>query len=246
MTNIKLIISYCGSSYAGWQKTNMGPSIEETLQQTLQKILQHEVKLQAASRTDAGVHAQGQVVNFILQKPYDLNRLKFILNCLLPKDIAILSIEEMPIDFHPTLDTKKKEYSYQICYGNIQLPFYRTISWHFPYLLDIDTMQRSSQHLLGSHDFSAFCNERKLWDRNPICQIETIEISVLAADRLKIVMTGDHFLFRMARNLVGTLAYVGCGKLNADQIPFILRNKDRNAAGVTAPAHGLTLNRVFY
>jgi tRNA pseudouridine38-40 synthase len=243
--NIKLVIAYCGTAYAGWQKTKMGASIEETLEQTLTKILQHEVKLQAASRTDAGVHAEGQVVNFILQKPCDLERLKFSLNCLLPKDIAVLSIEGMPIHFHPTLDSVKKEYWYYICNSGIQLPFYRDISWHFPYALDSKAMCHAANQLEGSHDFSAFCNARKLWDRSPVCHLEKIEICRLENNRLKIVMVGDHFLFRMARNLVGTLAYVGCGKLKAEHIPSLLKGKERTGAGVTAPAHGLALKSVM-
>ncbi len=246
MHNIKLVIAYLGAAYAGWQKTELSPSIEETLQQALSKILQYDVKLQAASRTDAGVHAEGQVVNFILQKPHDLNRLKFSLNGLLPKDIAVVSAEEMPLTFHPTLDAIKKEYWYDICNGPTQLPFHRDTSWHFPYPQDIEAMREAAKHLLGSHDFSAFCNERPLWDRSPVCHLEKIEISALPGSRFRIAMTGDHFLYRMARNLAGTIAYVGCGKLLADKIPSILQNKDRTQAGVTAPAHGLTLKRVFY
>lgn len=222
----------------------MGAGVEEVLEQVLAKILQHEVKLQAASRTDAGVHAKGQVVNFTLQKSFDLERLKFSLNCLLPKDIAVLSIQEMPIHFHPTLDSIKKEYWYHICNSWIQLPFYRDTSWHIPYTLDYEAMRQAAKHLEGSHDFSAFCNERKLWDRNPICHLEKIEICLLESSRLKIVMVGDHFLFRMARNLVGTLAYVGCGKLKGNHIPSILKGKNRTRAGVTAPARGLTLKSV--
>ena len=246
MINIKLVIAYSGAAYAGWQKTKHARTIEATLEQVLTTILQHEVKLQAASRTDAGVHAEGQVVNFFLQGPRDLNRLQFSLNCLLPKDIAVISVEEMPLDFHPTLRAQKKEYWYHICNSSAQLPFERSTSWHFPYPLDINAMAQASHHLLGKHDFSAFCNERTLWDRSPICHLENMEITPLPHQRLRIAMTADHFLFRMARNLAGTLAYVGCGKLAADAIPAILAAKDRTQAGITPPAHGLTLKRVFY
>ncbi|MBS0605180.1 MAG: tRNA pseudouridine(38-40) synthase TruA [Verrucomicrobia bacterium] len=246
MFNIKLVIAYFGVSYAGWQKTKMGPSIEEVLEQTLARILQHEVKLQAASRTDAGVHAHAQVVNFIAQKPLDLNRLKYSLNGMLPKEIAILEAVEMPFDFHPTLDTIGKEYWYQICNSPTQLPFHRQTSWHFPYPLDLDQMRLAASHLLGTHDFSSFCNDRKLWDRNPVCRLEKIEITPLPGQRFNIALLGDHFLFRMARNLAGTLAYAGCGKLKPRELSSILESKDRTLAGVTAPAHGLTLKQVFY
>ncbi len=246
MYNIKLIIAYFGASFVGWQKTKMGPSIEETLEKTLRQILQHEVKLQAASRTDAGVHAEGQVVNFMTLKALNLNSLQHSLNGMLPKEIAIVGVEEMPSDFHPTLACLKKEYRYQICYGFSQMPFFRHTSWHFSYSLNIGQMEKAAEHLIGTYDFSSFCNERLLWDRDPVCRIEKIEILPHPEKRLSICMIGDHFLFRMARNIAGTLAYVGCGKMKADQIPAILASKDRTLAGITAPAHGLILKRVFY
>ncbi len=244
MHNLKLIISYLGTPFVGWQKTKMGPSIEETLEKVLAQILQHEVKLQAASRTDARVHAEGQVVNFITPRTLDLKSLQHSLNGMLPKEISVLSIEEMSEDFHPTTACMKKEYWYQLCTRPTQLPFLRETSWHFPYPLDLSQMHEAAEHLRGIHDFSSFCNERALWDRDPVCHIEKIEF--LAEQPLKICITGDHFLFRMARNIAGTLAYVGCGKLSAEQIPWILANKDRTLAGVTAPAHGLILKRVYY
>lgn len=244
--NIKMVIAYLGSSYAGWQQTPTGSSIEETLRQALIKILQHPVTLQAASRTDSGVHAEGQVVNFFMQKEMPLDRLHIALNSTLPKEVAVLSIEEMPPSFHPTVDALGKEYRYQICNAPIQLPFYKDTSWHFFYPLDMEKMQRAAGHLVGVHDFSAFCYKSKFSDRNPICHLEKIEIAWLPQNRLEISLCGNRFLHRMARGLTGTIAYAGCGKLDPDQIPTILKNKDRRLAAVTAPASGLTLKRVFY
>ncbi len=248
-SNIKLTLAYLGTSYAGWQKAHPLPSIEETLEKALSKILQHEVKLQAASRTDAGVHAEGQVVNFFTPNPMmrELPKATFVfrLNGCLPKDIAVISAEEMPDGFHPTLDATRKEYWYHICNSATQLPFHRQTSWHI-YSLDRDAMREAAGHLIGAHDFSAFCKDRRLWDRNPICNLEKIEIEDLPHERVRISLTGDHFLFRMARNIVGTLAHVGCGKIEVDKVPLILKGLDRTQAGVTAPAHGLTLKRVFY
>jgi tRNA pseudouridine38-40 synthase len=252
MHNIKLVIAYHGASFLGWQKTKMGQSIEETLETALRQILQHPVKLQAASRTDTGVHAEGQVINFTTSKSLCLKSLQHRLNRMLQNKIAVINAEEMPTDFHPTLSCLKKEYRYQICHGFLQLPFFRQTSWHFPYFLDVEQMKRAAQHLIGTHDFSAFCNERSLWDRDPICHIEKIEILpssetlTQVENPLCIHMIGDHFLFRMARNITGTLAYIGCGKIKAEQVPMILASKDRTLAGVTAPAHGLILKRVFY
>ncbi len=237
--NIKLTLSYLGTAYSGWQR-----SIEVVLRQALERILQHPVKLQAASRTDAGVHAKGQVVNFLMNENRSLSRLLHSLNGLLPKDICVLSAQEMQGDFHPTLDCMKKEYMYSICNGPVQLPFFKDISWHFPYPLDLEKMKAAASHLLGRHDFSAFCNERRLWDRDPICELESI--AIIPGPPLQIAVTGDHFLYKMMRNLAGTLAYAGCGKLQPEDIPAILASKDRTRTGMTAPAHGLFLNRVFY
>lgn len=244
--NVKLVISYFGLFFSGWQKTKMGPSIEETLEKILGQILQHEVKLQAASRTDAGVHAEGQVVNFMTPKKLCLKSLQYSLNAMLPKDISVNSIEFRPKNFHPTLDCLKKEYCYHLCNGCTQLPFFRHTSWHFPFSVDLKKMQRATEFFLGEHDFSSFCNDRTLWDRDPVCNLEKIEIFPLCGDRLQISIIGDHFLYKMARNIVGTLVYAGCGKIEPDQIPSILASKDRTKAGVTAPAHGLSLKRVFY
>ncbi len=244
--NIKLVITYFGASYAGWQKTIMGPSIESTLEEALAKILQHPVKLQAASRTDAGVHARGQVVNFFTQKQIPLNRLMTSLNGVLPKEIAVLSIEEMSDSFHPTIDSIKKEYWYEICNSRVQLPFHRHTSWHFFYPLNIEAMRKAATLLIGIHDFSAFCNELNDRDRDPICHLEKIEIIKVSSERIRITLCGNRFLYKMARNIAGTLAYVGSSKLTEDACAGILKCKDRTLAGVTAPAHGLTLNHVFY
>jgi len=244
--NIKLILAYLGTSFVGWQKTPLGPTIEEALENVLQQILQHPVKLQAASRTDAGVHAQGQVVNFTTTKPICVGVLQHSLNGMLPKEISVLKAKEMPEEFHPTLSCIKKTYAYRICYGPWQLPFHRHTSWHFPYPLSLEQMRKAAAHLIGTHDFSTFCNDRALWDRDPVCHIESIAVVEEMSERIRIEITGDHFLYKMARNIAGTLAYVGCGKIDPDQIPAILANQDRTLAGMTAPAHGLTLKQVYY
>ncbi len=246
MRNIRLLLSYLGTGFAGWQKTPMGPSIEAALEEALCALLKERPALQAASRTDAGVHARGQVVNFLTEHPIPLNLLQRALNGLLPKEIAVTDLQEMPLDFHPTLQAKSKEYHYLLCTGAAQLPFYRHTSWHFPYKLDLDAMRRGATMLLGDHDYSSFCNERSLWDRSPICHLSSIAIDPLPHQRLALRIIGDHFLYKMMRNLAGTLAYVGCGKLQVADLPSVLSSKDRTRAGITAPAHGLILQQVFY
>ena len=247
LKNIKLIIAYNGSRYLGWQKTKEGPGIEETLEKALGTLLQEKIALQAASRTDAGVHADGQVVNFFSQKePLDLAQLQRGLNAILPKDISVFSASLAESGFHPTLDCLAKEYCYLICNSTAQLPFYKDTSWHFPLQVSLSAMLHAAEHLLGTHDFSAFCNERALPKRGGICRLDRIDIAPLPERRIKISITGDRFLYKMVRNLVGTLLYVGCGKMEVDSIPHILLSKKRANAGVTAPAHGLLLKEVFF
>lgn len=221
----------------------MGPSIEESLEKALFQIYHIPIELQAASRTDAGVHAEGQVVNFRLQTPPDLYKLQKGLNALLPKDIAVRDLALATENFHPTLDASSKEYRYFICNDFVQLPFHRKFSWRFPYPLDLEAMQRAIRHLLGEHDFSAFSNLRV---ENGVRILSAIEIIPLPERRLCFSIKGNHFLYKMVRNLVGTLVYVGCGKLLPEDLPAILKSKDRKRAGVTAPAHGLILSHVFY
>ncbi len=243
MRNLKAIIAYSGTDYFGWQKTRMGPSIEETLENALKQILQEPLTLQAASRTDRGVHAEGQVINFLTSKEIDLYKLKRALSGLLPRTIAIRSLEEAPLPFHPTLDCCGKEYHYYVCNTPFQLPFLRHTSWHFHTPLDIDKMVEASAHLTGRHDFSAFTNIRL---EDAIREVERIDIHALPGGRLRFEVEGPNFLYKMVRNIVGTLVYVGCQKLQPEELPRILAEKDRRLAGITAPAHGLFLNKVIY
>lgn len=244
MKNIRLLIAYDGAPFFGWQKTAMGPSIEETLQDVLEQILQEPVKLQAASRTDRGVHAEGQVVNFMTEKDPPLT---ISLNRLLPGSIKVLDVKVMPPTFHPTLDAKKKLYTYSICFGPTQLPVNRHYSWHIPDQLNLEQMRYAADYLIGEHDFSAFCNmHSNLNYPHKRRTIESIEWTSLGSHRLMLAIRGNHFLYKMARTLVGTLVYVGRGKLAADAIPEILASKKRVQAGITAPAHGLTLKKIYF
>jgi len=240
--NIKLILAYEGTHYLGWQKTIAGPSIEEELEKAAAQILRHPVNLQAASRTDAGVHAEGQVVNFFTDKDVPLDKLQKGLNSLLPSDISILKIEEAPKSFHPTLQSIGKEYHYFVCLGSTQLPFYRNFSWHFSYPVNSEEMKKAAAYLIGKHDFSALTNEKR---EDNVREVFELVTEVLDG-RLKIRVSGNNFLYKMVRNIVGTLLYVGCGKLSAEEMPEIIKSKNRTLAGVTAPAHGLILKKVFY
>ncbi|MDP1879451.1 MAG: tRNA pseudouridine(38-40) synthase TruA [Parachlamydiaceae bacterium] len=247
MHNIKLILAYDGGAYLGWQKTKIGSSIEETLQTQLEKILQHPVVLQASSRTDAGVHAREQVVNFFTEKNLDLDNFIFRLNQLLPKDIVALSIKHKPLSFHPTIDCKAKEYHYFVCLGKIQYPHFRHRSWHVYYQLDLNLINEAIPLLIGTYSFQSFCNQHpNLRYTDYVRTIEKIECIEIEGNRLCFKIKGNHFLYKMVRNLVGTLIHVGRGKIRPSEIVDLLDAGDRTKAGVTAPGHGLFLYKVFY
>ncbi len=248
MHNIKLIVAYDGRSYLGWQKTRMGPSIEADLQRVIEQIVQHPAPLQAASRTDAGVHAQGQVVNFLTSKIHlNLDKFRISLNSLLPKDIVILQVMLMPASFHPTLDCTGKEYRYFICFGPSQLPHHRFYSWHVPYLLKTELIRQAIPQLIGTHNFAAFCNVKKNAHYSDYVRtVQLLELLEIEKHRLCFRIRGNHFLYKMVRNIVGTLIDIGREKIPCEDLIQILKSQDRPEAGVTAPAHGLFLHEVFY
>lgn len=232
----KALLSYDGTRYFGWQKTKAGPTIQEELAKALFQITREKVHPEAASRTDRGVHAEGQVIQFTLKQPLAPQKLLKALNACLPKDIRVLNISLE--EFHPTLDAILKEYHYRICQGEVQDPTLRLYSWHLRYPLDREKIERAIPHLIGAHDFTAFANAP---EKNPICTIESILF-----DGKLFRIRGNRFLYKMVRNLVGTLVYIGCGKLSEKTLPSLLLSKDRKQAGMTAPAHGLYLHQVFY
>lgn len=243
--NIKLIIAYDGTSYLGWQEVGDGPTIEETLRQVLEMIYQEKIVLQAASRTDKGVHAEGQVVNFFTQKEKDLKRLKRSLNQLLPPTIQIKDISIAPETFHPTLEAIGKEYHYHLSLGPVQSPFQRHYSWHLPAPLNIPLMKQAAASFIGTHNFAAFCNACDPYPKDTIRTLNRISL-VQEGENLRIEVEGNSFLYKMVRNLVGTLVYIGNGKLSIEEGRKLIDQKDRTLAGMTAPAHGLILNQVFY
>lgn len=247
-TYLSLKIAYDGTEFYGWQDNGQGRTVESELRSVLELITQGKVSLQAASRTDRGVHALGQVVSAELEnEPRNLPLLFKSLNSLLPEDIAVLEIKEVTNNFHPTLNAKAKTYDYLLCNGAILMPQKRRQAWHFPHLLDLEKMRRSSEKLVGTHDFKGFCNYRNdLRYSTTTRTLTKIEILSLDESILKITITGDSFLYKMVRNLVGTLAYIGAGKLPPDIIDQIFTEKKRALGGMTAPAHGLYLKNLLY
>ena len=217
--------------YYGWQQTRSGPSIQEELNKALSKILQEEIQCEAASRTDRGVHAEGQVVQFYTDKQPSCPDLQKWLNGLLPKTIRVVEAKKVPLEFHPTLDAKSKIYHYYITNAPVQDPFLAQTTWHYPYPLDLEKMRKAAKDLIGTHDFSKFTTDVR---KNPICTLLKIDVVQLPDHRIRIELTGDRFLYKMARRLSGTLAQIGAGKIKPNEV------------GVTAPPHGLFLYKINY
>lgn len=247
MHNIKLLTAYDGTSFDGWQRGSNGQTIEELLEKALQTICQHSITLQAASRTDAGVHAIGQVINFMTFRELSLEKLVYRLSQLLPDAIKVWHAEMTFEAFHPTLDAIAKEYRYYICNGRIQMPQHRFYSWHIPKELDLTVIKEAAKMLCGKHDFSSFCNHKlSQQPSDHIREVFSIEIQELGDKRLCFMIKGNNFLYRMVRTIVGTLVDIGRGKILKESLPEILQAHDRTRAGICAPANGLFLQEVFY
>lgn len=243
MIYYKAKIAYDGTSFLGWQKTKEGPSIQEALEKALQKLSSHHSMPEAASRTDKGVHALGQVIAFSIETSLDSTSLLKAINAHLPKEITVLSLEQASLDFHPTLDAKRKEYRYQISYAKVPFPTDRYFFWSFPKELDFKRIEKAIPFLLGEKDFSALANEKP---KDPICRIDAIQLSFLPEEKLEIRFIGNRFLYKMVRNLTGLLLFIGKKALEPEMIDDLLQKKKRALCPMTAPCHGLTLFQIDY
>ncbi len=245
--NIIITHAYRGTNYYGWQKTKEGPSIEEELKKALETILQEEVTLNVASRTDRGVHAFAQIAGFMTTRDsVQIDKLLKSINALIPKDIRVNTMTEQPLSFHPTMDAIAKEYHYLLCTHPVQLPFDKNFSWHFPHKINLRVFEEAKNAFIGTHDFKALANRRAPPHQHTTCTITSIKVEELDRGRYCIKLRGNRFLYKMARNIVGTLLYAGIEKIPSYDLPTILNQKKRSFAGVTAPAHGLHLWKVFY
>lgn len=251
--NIKFKVMYDGSSYSGWQRVNnvkaTKPSIQGVIEEGLSKILEEEITIISSGRTDAGVHAFGQVVNFKLNKDIDLTMLQFKMNELLPEDICIYEVEEVEKDFHSRYDAEKKTYEYFIDINERESVFNRKYAYPLGESLDIKLMEEGAKYLVGTHDFKAFCTDRKD-GKSTIRTIYNIKIEKInerfGANEVKIQITGNGFLYNMVRIIVGTLIEVGLLKRNPENIKETLEKKERINAGITIGSQGLFLKNVEY
>ena len=244
MRNIKLELAFDGTNYHGWQRQNNNPTVQEEIEKAIERITCEFSSVLGCSRTDAGVHAENYVCNFTSNTSIDCFRLPLALNAVMPKDIRIYRAEDVPPEFHATLDATEKTYKYLVKNAAHQNPFLRNYSWHYPHDVDVDLMQRVIPHFCGTHDFTSFmCTDSDA--KSPVRTVKHLSVEK-KDDLLEFSVTADGFLYNMVRIIVGTLIYVGNQKIPASDIPHILEAKDRRLAGVTAPAHGLRLYRIVY
>ena len=244
MATIKLTIEYDGTLYAGWQQQPNHSTIQAVLEEALSKITQQHISAVAAGRTDSGVHALGQVVSFQSNKPLAPTQWAHALNSYLPKDISVISSEQVPDNFHARFSAKGKIYEYRIIMQPSRPALNRYRIWHLPHQLDTKAMRQAMPNLLGTHDFTSFRGPRSQ-TVNPICTISHLSLSS-ESPSLTFRIEGDRFLKQMVRAIVGTLIEVGEQKRSPKTLQEILHAKDRQAAGRTAPPQGLYLVQVLY
>jgi tRNA pseudouridine38-40 synthase len=245
MKRYKCMITYDGTFFAGYQVQPEKRTVQSELEKALRKMHKgEEVKVTASGRTDAGVHAKAQVIHFDSPYTFPVANWEKGLNALLPDDIVVVKTQVVESGFHARFDTVGKEYRYIVSRSIKKDPFQRNYSYHYPYPLDLAAMLQASSLLIGTHDFTSFCNvDTGVKDKiRTIYHIEIQEENEFLVFRF----TGNGFLYNMVRILVGTLLEIGSGKRNSKEIPMILSGKSRNLAGKTAPAHGLYLWDVFY
>lgn len=242
MPTVKLIVEYDGTHYAGWQRQPDEPTIQEAIETAIHLLTQTTVSVIGAGRTDAGVHAFGQVVSFRIDRDWTPNEWTRGFNARLPDDIAVRSAQIMPDNYHARYAARGKLYEYRILNRPERPVISRAYIWHIPKPLNHEAMQQAASMLVGIHDFTSF--EGTLTDNeDPICHVQQLTL-LRHEEELRIGLYADRFLKHMVRAIVGTLVEVGHGKRLPRDIPTILDAKDRTRAGRTAPAQGLFLMRV--
>lgn len=245
MKRIKLVVAYDGRNYCGWQIQPTGITIEGVLNQALAQLLGEEIQVIGASRTDSGVHSLGNVAVFDTETRIPPERLCYALNQRLPEDIVVQSSCEVANNFHPRRCYSEKTYEYRILNRKIPMPTLRQYTYFYYRKLDIAKMQQAAAFLVGKHDFKSFCSVKTSVE-DTVREILSCTVEKSEDDIVTIRVTGTGFLYNMVRIIAGTLILVGIGDLKPEQIPEILKQKQRSAAGPTAPAQGLTMIGIQY
>ena len=245
MRNIRLLLQYEGTRYQGWQRQE---SSENTIQGKLEKLLsqmcEEPIEIQASGRTDAGVHAEGQVANFHTTCQMPVEEMLRYMNAYLPQDIAVIDIAEASERFHSRLNATGKCYRYQVWNSEVPNVFLRRYALEYPQPLDLEAMRQAAGYLLGEHDFKAFTSTKK-GKKSTVRRIDRITIEQ-TGDLITFTFYGNGFLYHMVRILMGTLLEVGIGERTAESIPGVIASKNREKAGALIAAKGLTLVKVDY
>lgn len=244
MPTTKLTIEYDGTRYAGWQRQPDQPSVQEALEAAISQIIQMPTSVVGAGRTDAGVHALGQVVSFRTDRRLSEQEWLRGLNGLLPEDINVRTVQFMADEFHARYSARGKLYEYRLLNRPERSALDRSRAWHVHKRLDTIPMREAARELLGRHDCSSFQGS-PTDNENPICDLQRLDISQ-EQNLILVEIYADRFLKQMVRAIVGTLVEIGQGKRSPGSVKAILHARDRSAAGKTAPAHGLYLVRVDY
>ena len=250
MRNLKIVLAYDGSDFAGWQVQPDSPTVQGTLASAIGRVIGEKVLPQGSGRTDAGVHAFAQVATCALESSIPAENLLKALNDLLPSSIRVLEVSEVPLDFHARKSARAKTYRFRVYRGAICPPFLARYVWHHPYPLDENAMQQAATLVIGEHDFTSFAavDPERGKREDGVSNVRRISESSWEREDKELVYTvrGNGFLHHMVRNLVGTFILVGKRSLRPEGITNILEAKDRSLAGATVPAHGLYLVSVEY
>ncbi|MBY0528576.1 MAG: tRNA pseudouridine(38-40) synthase TruA [Rhabdochlamydiaceae bacterium] len=243
----KALISYDGTRYGGWQVQPNAVTIQEQIQKALSTVLRTPTDLTGSGRTDAGVHALGQCAHFTHPNPIDLSRSVASLNGLLPADIRIHSLTPVAEEFHARYSATGKVYHYHLHLDPILNPFSKLYRYHVPHRVNLELMKEAAKGFLGTHDFTSFTNQAAFGSaaHDPVRTLTRLDL-VLEPGGVRLEFEGNGFLYKMVRNIVGTLLDIGSEKIPLERLPAIFAAKDRSQAGRAAPAHGLFLVHVHY
>jgi len=244
----KLVIAYDGANYEGWQTQKIGTGVQQIVEGALAKLFPSKPGLYGSSRTDTGVHALGMVAHFgipIKEFKIPLRKLALALNAWLPEDIRVSAAARAPEKFHARYDAVKKQYRYYVWNHSAMNPLLRRNAWHVPVKLDLKHMQAAAKLFVGKHDFQSFAANSGYKKETTVRTVSRCDVKKSGL-QFTVIIEGDGFLYKMCRGIAGTLVQIGQGKFPPEQIKNMLDQKDRRVAGMTAPAHGLVLWKVFY
>ena len=244
MKRIKLTVAYDGTDYCGWQIQKNGITVEEVLNRALSRLTGEEITVVGASRTDAGVHARGNVAVFDTDTRIPAERIVYAVNALLPEDVVVVRSEEVPAGWHPRKCVSVKTYEYRILNKEFPDPVRKRDTYFVSFSLDIERMRRAAEYLKGEHDFKSFCSAQTAVETT-VRTIYDLDIKK-EGEIITIRVRGNGFLYNMVRIIAGTLAGVGRGYFEPEDMERMLEAKDRTQAGVTAPPQGLTLVGIEY